>query len=377
MTIRFINAQLLRHHRIERGDLWIAHGKVLAPQPYADQTVDVQGKLIAPGFIDLQVNGAFGCDLSSAPEKVGDIAKQLGQFGVTSFLATVISSSPDHYRNILPILQQHIGNNGGGSHLLGIHLEGPCFHPSQAKAHRQELLRPCTDFKTPEDCYGNMKGVKLVTLAPELPGALDWIGWLAENRIVVSAGHSMASAEQMREVMDTGVTMATHLFNAMGPLHHRLPGLVGSVLNRRGFYYSIIADGVHVDPLVVDLAWRCQPEGFFLVSDGMAALGLAKGGCFSLAGRNVEVDESGARLLGTNVLAGGVMGMDQLVRNMRKFTGATLIEVLEAASLKPATVLGLYPSKGSLEVGADADLVILDEFLQVAACYVGGLRLGG
>lgn len=372
VPIHFYNAQVLRNHRIERGDLWIADGKVVPPQPKANESIDLHGKLIAPGFIDLQLNGAFGYDITSNPEKAGEIAKRLGQYGVTAFLGTVLSSSPEEYRRILPTLSRQVGKTQGAE-LLGIHLEGPCFNPLQAKAHRPDRIKACKDFATPLDCYGSMQGVKMVTLAPELPGTLEWIAWLKERGIVISAGHSMATAEEMARAMKAGVGMATHLFNAMGPLHHRQPGMIGTVLNSPGFFYSILADGVHIDPLVLSLAWRCQPRGLLLVSDASAALGLATGS-HELAGREVEVNGTKATIAGTDIIAGGVVGMDRLAANFRKFSGASLVDALEAVSLKPAKVLGIESRKGTLEIGADADFVILGENLGVVECYTRGKR---
>ncbi len=370
VSIHFYNAHILRNHRIESGELWVADGKIVPALSTADQTIDLQGKLLAPGFIDLQLNGAFGIDITTNPEQVGAIAKRLGQHGVTSFLATVVASSPEEYRRILPVLSQQVGKTQGAE-LFGIHLEGPCFNPLQAGAHRSDRLKACADFASPLACYGNMEGVKLVTLAPEIAGAHDWISWLKQQGIVVAAGHSMGTAAEMETAIKAGVGMATHLFNAMRPFHHRDPGLAGSVLNAPGFFYSIIADGEHVDPIALSLAWRCQPEGLLLVSDGMAGLGLADGS-YQLGGREVIVRGSKATLAGTNMLAGTVVGMDRLVANLKDFTDATLVDALEAASLKPAQLLGIESRKGTLAVGADADLVILDDDLKLVACYARG-----
>lgn len=366
--IHFTNAQLLRHGRLELGELWVSGGKIIAPGKNPTQQIDLAGKILAPGFIDLQVNGACGVDLTTAPEQINTVSKYLATIGVTAFLATVVSSAPEHYRKVLPILRQFIGKTEGAI-LLGIHLEGPCFHAQRAHAHDKHMLKSCSAFNTPEECYGNLDGVKIVTLAPELPGALSWISWLKDRGIIVSVGHSQATAEEMQAAIQAGASMATHLYNAMQPFHHRSPGIIGAVLNSPGFFYSLIADGVHVDPLALSLAWRSQPEGLILVSDAMAALGLSPGN-YPLGNMQVNVTERGAKLVGSETLAGAITGLDQAVRNFSKCTGASSAAALKAASSNPARVLGIYPEKGSLGQGADADLIVLDRKLHVIGTYI-------
>lgn len=368
MNIRYYNAKVLRGSEFVNGDLWTSGGKIIAPVGRAAKEIDLQGKLIAPGYIDMQVNGAGGVDLTSSPEKVNEVSHALLKYGVTSFLATVVSSYPEEYRRILPILQKFIGKTDG-AHLLGIHLEGPCFSSKQSNAHNKSMLRLCSDFATPEECYSSLEGVKVVTLAPEVSGASAWISYLSKRGIVVSAGHTQATAEQMKQGIDAGIAMATHLFNAMAPLHHRAPGVVGEVLSRPGFPYSLIADGVHIDPAVVALAYRCQPDGLILVSDAMSALGLSAG-TYHLGTMQVEVDKEKAKLHNTATLAGAIAGLDQNVRNLRKYCGISASEAILAASRKPAEVLKLYPKKGGLDVGADADFVVLDDALKVLDVYV-------
>lgn len=373
MSLHFYNALVLREHRIEKGELWVSDGKIVSPQAHVEKSIDLEGKLIAPGFIDLQLNGAFGVDITSQPERINEVAARLGEFGVTAFLGTVISSTPEHYKKALPILCQQIGGTDGAE-LLGLHLEGPCLNPLQAKAHSNACLRPCSDFVTPLACYGSMEGVRIVTLAPEVAGADKWIPSLVRQGIVVSAGHTMATCGEMEKGVEAGVSMATHLFNAMGPFHHREPGVIGTILNRPEVYFSLIADGVHLHPMAVALAWHCQPQSIVLVSDGMSGMGLGDSSA-KLAGRRVGIEKGKAVIEGTSTLAGSVVGMDQLLRNYLDFTKASLVEALEAASWRPAKLLGIEKRKGTLSVGADADLVILDEHLQLSACYAKGQKI--
>ena len=370
MAIHFINARILRNHAIKKGELWVSDGKISGSLSRVDSVIDLQGKTIVPGFIDLQINGGFGIDFTGNPEKVGTVAAQLGKYGVTSFLATVISSTPKYYHDKLPLLLPQLGS-AHGAELLGFHLEGPCFNPRQAKAHKEELMRSCNEFFSPNECYSNMTAVKIVTLAPEVAGADKWIEWLVQRGIVVSAGHSESTSVEMQHALDKGVKMVTHLYNAMIPFEHRSPGIIGTVLTNPNVFYSVICDGVHVDPMAIRMAWYAQPKGFVLVSDGMAALGLVDG-LYSLGDREVMVHHGVARVVDSGVLAGATTGMDRLLRNFCEYTGASLIDACEAASMKPAKLLGIYPRKGSLEVGADADLVILDDDIQVVSTYVRG-----
>jgi len=363
MNIHFYNGKVLRDGQFISEDLWVSDGKISPPLVRLDKKINLEGKLICPGYIDLQVNGAAGIDLSTAPEKVNEVSLCLAKYGVTAFLATVVSSTPENYRRIIPILQKHIGKTLGAE-LLGIHLEGPCFNTKQAKAHDKTIVRSCAEFGSPEECYGNMDGVKLVTLAPEVPGANEWIKWLVDGSITVAAGHTQASTQQMRTAIDAGLGMATHLFNAMAPFHHRAPGIIGEVMLRPGFPYSIIADGIHVDPMAIALMHRCQPEGLILVSDAMSALGLSEG-TYWLGRMQVNVEGGKALLQNTETLAGSISALDQNVRNFKEYARVDNATAVLAATAKPAKVIGVHPKKGSLEIGADADLIILDKNLNI------------
>lgn len=368
---RFYNAQILSDHRIEKGELWISKGKIIAPQKKADVEIDAKGSIIAPGYIDLQINGGFGFDFSRNPEKVDLVAKKLPKYGVTAFLPTVISSKPEQYRRVLPLLQPRSYGKYGAA-ILGIHLEGPFFSGTHSGAHNPDFIVDSYDEgKSPEEIYGNLAGVKIVTLAPEIPGGLKLVQYLRGKNILVAAGHSNATYNEMQAAIVAGVGFVTHLFNAMPSFHHRNPGIVGAALLRPKLPYSIIADGVHLHDDAISLCSHCHADGLILVTDAMEALGLAPGK-YQLGTMEVDVDAGKAYLTGTKTIAGSVLSMDLAVRKLRESTGCSNVEALEAASLKPAQLLDLYPAKGSLKVGADADFLLLDEELQVKACYIEG-----
>lgn len=365
---RFANARLLIDHRIQEGDLWVANGKIVAPQDQADEEIDVRGRILAPGFIDLQINGGFGCDFSRNPERISEVARQLPQFGVTSFFATVVSSSRERYRAVLPRLQP-CEFCGEGAANLGIHLEGPFFAPAYAGAHDPQYILP--EGEALEGVYGDLQGVKLVTLAPELPKADQLIRELKSQGIRVLAGHSAATLEQMKTGIETGVGCCTHLFNAMKPFHHREPGIPGAALLQPQLPYTLILDGAHLASETLMLCWKCNPEGMILVTDATEILGLPDGK-YQLGSMNIEAYNDRVYVANTHTIAGSRLSLDKAVRTLHRLTGCSLAAALEAASLKPAQFAGLYPAKGVLAIGSDADFILLSDALDVEATYIGG-----
>ena len=364
---RFFNCTLLRDHQIVRQDLWMAEGKIIPPQSHADIEIDVKNCLIAPGYIDLQINGGYGIDLATEPDRVGELAAQLPRHGVTAFLPTLISCAKESYPKNIATLKPRTGGAHSAA-ILGIHLEGPFLNPLMARAHDSRYIIPPDHWK---EIYSVLEGVKIVTLAPELPGSMELIEFLNSLGIVVAAGHSAATDERMQTAVQKGLKMITHLYNAMAPFDHRQPGIVGAALAGTGLFYSLIADGRHVHPNALRLAWRANPQGLCLVSDAMQALGFPPG-LYQLGVRQVEVNSHGAYIKGTQTLAGSIVGLDAAVRYFWKATGCSQACALEAASSIPAKILGLEKVKGTLESGADADLVLLNDQLEVLACYVNG-----
>lgn len=369
IVTRYTNARFIRNHTIDTEDLWVSEGKIIEPTDKADQEIDLHGLLVAPGFIDLQINGGFGFDFSIHENCIGEVAGKLPQYGVTAFLPTLVSSSKEQYTKMIPGLQPTQGGASGAS-VLGIHLEGPFFSPKQIGAHQTvNIISTSTD--SIRDVYGSMAGVRIVTLAPEIPGALNLIRQLDDLGIVVSMGHSMAKYLEGMIAVDQGAKMITHLFNAMTPFHHREPGIIGIALTNKDIHYSVIVDKVHVHPAAISMAWRANPEGFFLVTDAMEALGLPPG-IYKLGNMEVEVEGASVFVKGTKTLAGSVLSMDAAIRNFRECTGCSIVEAIEAATVKPAKILGIEMNKGTLEVGSDADFVVLDDQLFVESCYING-----
>lgn len=364
----YVNGRVMRDHQLCSGDLWVAGGKIVAPQPQADRVVDVGGLILAPGYIDLQINGAFGIDFTSEPQRVNEVALRLPEQGVTAFLPTLVSSPRERYRLLLQQLMESASSSQGAA-VLGVHLEGPFLNPQYHGAHEAACVVDSFPASI-EGFYGSLQGVRMVTLAPELPGAFEAIAELKRHGIVVSLGHSGASYRDTASALEAGAQGITHLFNAMTPLHQREPGMaVASLLHRESFY-SLIVDGRHLHPAMVNLAWRCHPEGLVLITDAMAALGL-DAGIYRLGPLEVERKGDEAMVVGTTLLAGSVLSMDQAVRNFKKFTGCSVVEAIEAATAHPAWLLGLT-TRGTLEVGAEADFLLLDDDLRVQQTFIAG-----
>ena len=289
-------------------------------------------------MIDLQINGAGGIDLTSEPERVWEVGEILTPFGVSAFLPTLVSASFDVIDRARGTWLEGPPPGYAGATVLGWHVEGPFIAPSRAGAHAPASLRDPDPAVA--RAWSPATGVRIVTLAPELPGALDVVETLLANGVVVSAGHSAATFDEATRGFDAGIRMATHLFNAMAPLDHREPGLVGAALLDDRVTVGLLVDGLHVAPAMVDLVRRIVGrERLLVVSDAIEALGMPPGR-HQLAGREVIVDESSARL-DSGVLAGCVIGIDEAVKNLAAYSGLSAEDARYAATVVPARLLGL------------------------------------
>lgn len=385
---QFINCRILRDHKLQREDLWVREGKILNPEKlffdelgYADIQVDCENRIIAPGFIDTQINGGFGKDFSQPSDnitaEVSLVAKKILEHGVTSFCPTLITSPPAVYHKVLPQIKVH---NGGphGAGVLGVHLEGPFISAGKKGAHPEKFLRTLQSRGMEDlmEVYGSLDNVAVVTLAPELSGSLSVVRELSQRGITVSLGHSEANLSKAEEAVQQGASFITHLFNAMPPFHHRDPGIVGlltsdQIPEGRTVFYGMIADGIHTNPAALRIAHRAHPSGLMLVTDALAAMGLPEGR-YTLGQQDIEIHGAYAYVAGTNTLCGSIATMDMCVRHFKQASGCNVEEALEAASLHPAQLLGIASSKGKLDYGADADLVLLDDDLNVKSTFISG-----
>lgn len=323
--------------------------------------------IVAPGFIDLQVNGGFGIEIGAAPASVAALAARLPETGVTSWLPTVITSSAAFYRELLATADRALADTGG-ARPLGFHLEGPYLAPARKGAHRAAWMDAADDALFADLLGGD--ALRLMTLAPERPGALDCIRRLRDRGVVVSLGHTDATVETFTAGIDAGATVATHLYNAMSPFGHRDPGAIGAALTDDRITVGLIADGIHSHPAALRLAFRAKgPDRIALVTDMMAAAGMPPG-TYPLGDQTVTTDGVAARLA-DGTLAGATLRMDAAVRNAVAWTGATAAEAIRMATETPANVLG-RADLGRLVAGNPADLVLLTDDLQVVATLVGG-----
>uniref|UniRef100_I3JSI9 N-acetylglucosamine-6-phosphate deacetylase n=1 Tax=Oreochromis niloticus TaxID=8128 RepID=I3JSI9_ORENI len=383
---QFINCRILRDNELQREDLWVREGRILDPeklffdeQGYADKRVDCEGSIIAPGFIDVQINGGYGIDFSQASENVSDgvsfVAKKILEHGVTSFCPTLVTSPPEVYHKVtvsfLSVLPQVKVHDGGphGAGVLGFHLEGPFISAEKKGAHPEKYLRTFKSGGLEDlmEVYGSLDDVAIVTLAPELPGSQSVVRELSRRGITVSLGHSAADLSQAEEAVQHGATFITHLFNAMLPFHHRDPGIVGLLTSDRipagrTVYYGMIADGIHTNPAALRIAHRAHPSGLVLVTDAITAMGLPPGR-HTLGQQVIEIQGLHAYVAGTKTLSGSIATMDMCVRHFKQASGCSVQEALEAASLHPAQLLGISHKKGKLDYGSDAGQNVENDFL--------------
>jgi N-acetylglucosamine-6-phosphate deacetylase len=340
---------------------WLGTGK--PPQPYGEEVVAGPGELIAPGFIDLQVNGFAGHDAASGVDAIQAISNALPATGVTAFLPTLISAPVD----VGARFAAAAGTRVDGARVLGAHIEGPFINPAFRGAHDPA----CITDPTPEqvDVMARARP-RIVTIAPELPGSLDAIARLRAKGVVMSAGHTGADYECGLAAIVAGVRFGTHLYNAMQAVHHRRPGIALALLLDRRVTVGLIADGEHVHPAVCEHVLRAKGASrVALTTDQTAAAGVAPGSYF-LSGRRVVSDGAVVRLE-DGTLAGSAATMDGLVRRMAALPGMNVERAITMASGVPARVLG-ERSLGRISVGAYADLVLLDSALRVRLTMVKG-----
>jgi len=348
--------------------------------PPAGATVlDLGDVLIAPGFVDLHVHGGGGAQVNCATREevessVLRMARFHAQHGTTALLATTVSDSPEALRAAVEgvaAVTASAGSVGSGAAVLGSNLEGPWIARSRAGAQFPGALRPPSVAEL-DDLLSRADGtLRVITVAPELEGALDLIAAARAAGVVASIGHTDADYATAKAAFDAGARLATHLFNAMAPIHHRRPGPVAAALADKRVSLEIIADGVHIHPALISLVATVAPERLVLMTDAIGATGTVPGR-YRLGPLEVQVADGRAVLVGhEETVAGSVLTMDRALALTVQVAGVPLLVALQAASHHPARVLG-EERKGHLAPGADADIVVLDGDLTLAATIVGG-----
>ncbi|HZR57334.1 MAG TPA: N-acetylglucosamine-6-phosphate deacetylase [Terriglobales bacterium] len=370
--------------QIERPLVFIEGGRIVEVSsqsvreiPSNAELKDFGDSVLAPGFIDLHIHGGAGHDLmESDPAALPAVQQFLASRGVTSFFPTTVTAPLDQTLSALDRLAAAIesADNSQSSGIRqaiprGIHLEGPFLSHKRRGVHPAENLLPPT-LKAFEQFWQAARGhIRVITIAPELEGACEVIAEAAKRGICVSLGHSDATLAEARRGVTAGARHATHTFNAMRPLSHRDPGILGEVLTNPNLSADIIPDGFHLEPSIVKLFLKSKgPENTVLITDGLSATGMPQGN-YQLGSLNVEVKDG--KCLANGVIAGSVLTMDGAVRNVMKFGDWDLQNALRTATLNPARVTGLA-NTGKLQAGAEADLVVLSPSGEVRNTIVRG-----
>jgi N-acetylglucosamine-6-phosphate deacetylase len=347
---------------------------------------DLSGYFVLPGFVDVHVHGLHGIDAMEGEGAVAAIADLMPRFGVTSFCPTSIACPPDDLRRLLAAVHRCRTSASAGARVLPAHLESNFINPEYKGAQPAWCLRSpldgtrATSSPAAEGAFTGREilnviaaaraDVGILTIAPELEGAIELIAELVRHGHRVSLGHSGATFEEAVAGIEAGATQATHLFNRMPPLAHRAPGLAGAVLGRDELAAELICDGVHVHPAVMRMALRAKrPERIMAITDGTAGAGMPPGSASVIGGRRITVGD--AAYLEDGTIAGSVLTMDQAFRLLVERVGASIPDAAMACATTPAREMGLEDC-GVVAAGATADLVVLDRSLQVHRTYIGG-----
>jgi len=389
---KLTNCRLVRDSQLVYEDLWVSAdtGVILRSQEafythyvVPDHVIDLGGRIVAPGFLDVQLNGALGFDFSVLKDDMSDyvaefrrVNKGLVKTGVTSYLPTLTSQRAVVYQKAVP----YLGPSGkarrasDGSESLGAHCEGPFLSPTKNGIHNTEVLLDAPNgLADLEACYGaNNLGskpfplppIKMITAAPERGAMLSAIPALTSRGIVFSIGHSESTYEDAHAAVKAGATMITHLFNAMKPLHHRNPGVFGVLGQAESLprpFFGVIADGEHLHPTTVKIAYNAYPEGCILVTDAMRLVGLLDGVYDWTNADRIVKKGSLLTLEGSNKIAGSAVTLIECVENFVNWTGASVPDAIKAVTATPARMLGMEKVKGCLDSDADADLCVLSE----------------
>ncbi|HDK7155802.1 TPA: N-acetylglucosamine-6-phosphate deacetylase [Clostridium botulinum] len=333
-----------------------------------DYIIDAKGLYISPGFIDVHIHGSGGKDaMDGKIESIEVISNTIAKRGVTSFLPTTMTMAKEHIYKALDVIEQAMNMDLGGAKVLGAHLEGPFINPKYKGAQKVDFIKnPSFDF-----IKGYENVIKIITLAPEKDENFKFLKYIKENTdIVLSIGHSDATYEQAMAAIDNGISRATHIFNAMTPLNHRKPGIIGAIMNT-DISCELIADNIHVHKGAINVLTKIKgKDKIILITDSMRA-GCMNNGIWELGGQKVIVKNGSARLE-DNTLAGSILTLDNAIKNMKNNIDASLCEIISMVTINPAKDINIYDKKGSIEKGKDSDIVIFDKDINISMTIVEG-----
>ena len=375
-TFSIVNCHLSSESR-ERSSIHISDGLIervdTTNKPLRGNTViDAQGKLLSPGLIDVHVQGAGGADiLDGTEEAFRSISATCARFGVTSFLATTVFR-PDGNNRHCEAAVRSCNKDLGGSRMIGIHLEGPFISAEKRGMIQADSIGPA-NRETFDDIFRCCKDtLRIMTIAPELPGSLGLIKEFRTRGVVCAHAHSTADYGQTKAGIEAGISQATHLFNAMMSIHHRAPGPVPAILETKSVMAQVIPDCVHVHPSILRMIWPLLgPDRFISITDGVRALGLVDG-TYEYNGIEFESRDGAARYR-DGTLVGTAVGLNVLVKRLADATGCALDEALRTATRTPARSIGIDDAKGEIAAGRDADIVIFNDDMSVWKTIVNGI----
>jgi N-acetylglucosamine-6-phosphate deacetylase len=364
---------------VEHGRIASIATRVASELPIAggDLVFHYPDATLAPAFFDVHIHGAAGHDVMEAtPEALTTIGRFLARHGTGHYLATTVTAPLDATLGSLSALANLLAHPPNADETvawpIGIHLEGPFLSHLKRGVHPPELLL-APDIAVFDRMYEAAEGnIRLMTLAPELPGAVEFAAHATAHGVRVSVGHSNATAAETRAIIAAGAVSATHTFNAMRPLDHREPGILGVVLATDSLFAELICDGIHNTAEMVKIWWRCKgPQRAILITDAMSAAGMPDGE-YSLAGLKIQVAKGKASY--GDVLAGSVLSLDKALANFLAFTGASVEQGLRLLTANPAAMTGLGDQAGSLAPGDAANLVAVDGAGKLIASFLNGRK---
>ncbi len=359
---------------VEDGHIkFVGRARDVEPEP-ASEIINAGGLLVLPGLIDTHVHGSHGDDVMfSDAEGIRRISRAQLRYGTTAYLPSTVSAQHEALlRALETCAAAAVDSSGPAAEIVGVHVEGPFINRNKKGAHSLATLRDPDLDQCMEYLRAAPGLMKIMTLAPELPGAMELIRLLVAHDVVASLGHSEADYDTALAAMEAGATHATHLYNAMPALHHRKPSLTTACLNEPFIRAEIVLDGHHVAPEMARLAARNKGRGgLILVTDAMSAVGCPEG-TYTLGDLPVKVEGDRCVLMDGETIASSILTMNRAVANAVAFTGMSLVDAVYTASFLPAEVCGVSDRKGSIEVGKDADLAILNRDYSVSVTVCKG-----
>jgi N-acetylglucosamine-6-phosphate deacetylase len=368
------NCNIVFLDRVENGSVYIENGKIqkINPASTPDTTIiDGEGLFLSPGFIDVHIHGAGGCDtMDGTVSSLNTIAKTIAKNGTTAFLPTTMTCSLEDIKKAVSTVAQCMVEGSEGANIVGVHLEGPFISPNMIGAQNPNYVQK-PSIETFKYMVGeNTHAIKSITLAPEVEGAKELIEYLKKLGIAISLGHSKANYKEAMDGIRWGIGHSTHLYNAMTPFSHREPGVVGAIFDS-DITTETISDGIHISYPSLRIAYK--QKGFnkvLLVTDAMMACGMVDGK-YSLGGQDVFVKDGAARLEG-GTLAGSILTLDKAIRNVYKNCNYELYDIIKMATYNGARHCGVHHRKGLIQEGYDADLVLFDEDINIKKVIING-----